>query len=801
MSSRQFLVGHFQKASFALGLVLGMTATGGYAPAVDAQVLEEVVVTAQKREQDIQDVGIAITAFSGDQLRGLGLTNPDELDMHVPGLMITDFGNSYTSVFTLRGSTQLDFADHHEPPVAVYVDGAYNSFLGAVGQSFYDLERVEVLKGPQGTLFGRNATGGLVHLLTKKPTREWEGYADLQGGENEFMRFEGAVGGPINDVLAMRVSGLFESHDGFIDNLADGDKDLAEKESRNLRGQLLFEPNEDVSFHLQGRWNDEDDVRTIGYHPRSVTLDFPALSGADLFTSTNGISGLLGIPNDPTLIIPAVGQGDGLVRHADPTGATFAAGCAHPLSVGAFFPGGVDCFGTDVVDNDPQTALVDQTGGFDRQYWGVTGTLEWDFGRFQIVNILDYQSLEKFYIEDTDGTPIKSLDFYQYVDAWQFSEEFRVHWETEKTRWVAGAYYLHIEGDYRSGIDLPQGLGFSMDNEYENETDSYAFFLQGEWDFAEQWTAIAGVRWTEDEKDATFSPRCQWRVFGDPDCSALLLPFLGFAGTSVQELGYDLNRSEGDYAMTAELNFRPTDDMLLYAKVTRGNKAGAFNGGTVALYTTPEAEFDGEVLWNYEGGIKSTWFDGRARFNASVFWYDYNDFQTYTQFGPSLKVFNVDSKVLGSELELVTNPWDNWEFMFGASFLDAEVEDMAFGVGQVADVPMTNSPDVSLNGMGRYMWNMFNGNMAAQIDFNWVDDRNLNAIPHPAYIADDYLLANARLSYTTLDGDWQIEFWVKNFTDEEYVPTVFDLATFNGLGIETVGQPRWFGGTVRYTWN
>ena len=116
-----------------------------------AQVLEEVIVTAQKREQGIQDVGIAITAFSGDQLRDLGISTPDELDQHVPGLMVTDFGNSYVSVFTLRGSSQRDFADHQEPPVAVYLDGAYVSFIGGVGMAFYDLERAEVLKGPQGT--------------------------------------------------------------------------------------------------------------------------------------------------------------------------------------------------------------------------------------------------------------------------------------------------------------------------------------------------------------------------------------------------------------------------------------------------------------------------------------------------------------------------------------------------------------------------------------------------------------------------------------------------------------------------
>ena len=150
---------------------------------IQAAVMEEIVVTAQKREQNIQDVGISITAYSGDQLDELGINNPDDLDNMVPGLMVTTFGIPTTTVFTLRGSTQLDFADHQEPPVAVYVDGAYNSYIGGVGQSFYDIDRIEVLKGPQGTLFGRNATGGLTHLLTNQPTQEKAGYIQATVGE------------------------------------------------------------------------------------------------------------------------------------------------------------------------------------------------------------------------------------------------------------------------------------------------------------------------------------------------------------------------------------------------------------------------------------------------------------------------------------------------------------------------------------------------------------------------------------------------------------------------------------------
>jgi iron complex outermembrane receptor protein len=241
-----------------------------------------------------------------------------------------------------------------------------------------------------------------------------------------------------------------------------------------------------------------------------------------------------------------------------------------------------------------------------------------------------------------------------------------VHWEGESSRWVAGAYYLHIEGDNNSGIELADGLGFTTDNNYTNETNSYAFFLQGEWDFAPDWTVIGGFRWTEDEKDATFAPGgCEFNVFGDPDCSQILMPLLGFlpgVNDPVQVVGYDLSRSEGDWAGKSEIDWHPNEDWLVYAGVTRGNKAGGFNGGTVAIYTVDQTEFGGEVLVSYEGGFKSSLLDGKARLNATVFHYDYSDFQTFTQFGASLIVLNIDAKVTGAEIELVTNPADGCVF-------------------------------------------------------------------------------------------------------------------------------------------
>ena len=206
------------------------------------------------------------------------------------------------------------------------------------------------------------------------------------------------------------------------------------------------------------------------------------------------------------------------------------------------------------------------------------------------------------------------------------------------------------------------------------------------------------------------------------------------------------------------------------------------------------------MLTSYEGGFKATLFDGKARLNSSIFYYDYKDFQTFTQLGVTIFVFNIDAEVLGGEIELVANPWDGWEFLFGASFLDAEQKDLAFA-GVSRDRALPNAPDVSLNGLGRYEWPMFNGTMAAQIDFNYVDERSLNTIDHAGLIGDSYVVVNGRLSYATGDGHWQADLWVKNLNDEDYIQTAFDTSTASGLNIEVASPPRWVGGSITYRWD
>jgi len=207
-----------KRGSSAIALAVAATLCASAAAQEQHGVLEEIIVTAQKREQNIQDVGISISAFSGEQMRALGFQDSKDIARVTPGVYIGGSIGGQTSLFTIRGITQNDFNDWVEAPVAVYIDDAYIAM--AQGQSFatFDTDRIEIAKGPQGTLFGRNATGGMIHYLTKKPTREFEGYVDLTGAENSQFRAEAAISGPLGDKLSARLSLMYDTYDELLNN-------------------------------------------------------------------------------------------------------------------------------------------------------------------------------------------------------------------------------------------------------------------------------------------------------------------------------------------------------------------------------------------------------------------------------------------------------------------------------------------------------------------------------------------------------------------------------------------------------
>ena len=419
-----------------------------------------------------------------------------------------------------------------------------------------------------------------------------------------------------------------------------------------------------------------------------------------------------------------------------------------------------------------------------------------------VVSITDFTDFSKEYREDADGSSEHIHDFHITDDSTQWSQELRLHGETDRLQWVAGFYYLHIQHDMFGGMDAEQWFGSYVTNRTDMETDTYAFFGQGEYAINDQWSAIVGLRWSEDKKDIDLTTGCtQFTALYGPVTPANDWCGIVYGGLVQNGQNLSADRSRGEWSGNFELNWRPNDDWLLYAKYSRGNKAGSFNTGFLTFFAVDDWEFDGEVLTDYEGGFKSTWMGGRTRINGAVFYYDYSDFQSFFQQGLSFAVHNVDATVLGGEIEIVTNPWDGWEFMFGGSFLDAEQEDVGSGT-VVRDRQMPFSPDVSVNGLGRYEFPaIMGGKMALLIDWSWTDKFTMNAIDHQSLTEDDFWLANARVGWTSSDESVELAVWVKNFTDTDYYVNGFDLGTFSAAAIKVPAAPRWFGGTLRYNWD
>lgn len=714
------------------------------------QALEEVVVTAQKREQNVQDIGISVTATSGDELRRLGLTSTSELGAVTPGLVVWEFGNSPTvSVFTIRGVSQNDFADHNEVPNALYTDGAYVSFVGGIGSQMYDVERVEVLRGPQGTLFGRNATGGLVHVISRRPTREMEGYSELTYAEYNQLKFEGALSGPLTDRLLGRISVATNRQDGFMKNRI-GD-DSGEDDQYNVRLQLQWLATDNTTALLNVRTSRVNDINAGGY---------------DL---------------SPGFHDPA---NDGLIDFVPP-------GVANPTCP-VFFgtnapPGQTDCFGYTEPDNNPYTASFSR-GNFSRTYDGATLTVDSSIRDINVTWLVDGQWIDKEWTEDTDSTPFDVLNALSDQDASQFSTELRASGQQGPLRWTAGLYYLSIDGDYLTGFT--SGIfAAAIRNTFNLKTESEAVFGQIEYQFSDKGTLIAGLRNTWDKKEFDFVPSCV-----GPGCVFFAAP------GSTQVLGIVDEQSESDYSAKLGVDWRATDDLLLYAAVTRGIKGGGFSGPIIASQTPSQIPYGSETLLDYETGFKWTLPNLRTTLNVGAFFYDYSDYQDYDTIALTQIITNKDAEVFGGEIELVTSLEQGLDFSLGISVLDATVFDVTLPSGRIADREMPQSPSLSVNGLLRKEWSFSAGFFSVQGDFKYVGDRYFKSINHPALREGSYAMGNVRVGFESPDRRWGVALFARNVTDEEYRVMAFEDLNVNGVINSNYGAPRVFGATASVRW-
>jgi iron complex outermembrane receptor protein len=767
--------------------------------AANSAVLEEIVVVAQKRDQSLQDVGIAVTAFSGDQLDQLGWASAEKVTAMSPGVT-TIQPNGPSAFFTnIRGVAQNDFSgDHQESPVAIYLDEAYISAASGAGFQLFDFERVEILRGPQGTLFGRNATGGLVHYITRKPSQEADGYVELTYADYDQFKLEGAVGGGITEQISGRLSFVRNTHDGTMKNRIG--PDLNDGDDWAVRGQLLFDFSDRVEWLVSARAG-EQDVKVAPFSHRSARLNPDTGLGEDF--------------DGPDL----TADGDSRIEegYQDP-------------------------------DRDLFKGSINVEGFNKIETMGFTSNLVIGIGdQMELVLVTDYSELEKDYIEDSDAGPEDFFAFSLRSDIEQFSQEIRLAGSTDRSNWVVGAYFLDIDGSFFNGgaasnffaaafpgfgLDDPSLETLGLNNPFHTDTRSYALFAQVELDLTEKTRAIAGLRWSREEKEMDF--RQFFSLFESPDSFEVEVedglglggPIWTYSPEEVSNLpggpAFGFAPIEGDPGeatmkddlITAKLGLEwlPSDDLLWYASYNRGIKAGGYNAPIDAtdfyagIRAPEEMRFDEEVLNAYELGFKWTFADGLARLNGAAYYYDYQDYQAFALDSLTTVVFNTDAETFGMELELQTSPVEGLDILLGLGLIDNTVEDgHTRPDGTPVDRTAVLTPDVNINGMVRYEWPMAGGAVAIQGDVNYMSSHYFQLKNSPVGKESSYAITNASLSYRTDSGRWLVTAFVNNLFDEDHRLMVFDLAgspAEGGFGMyeSFAGSPRWWGLTARFSW-
>jgi iron complex outermembrane receptor protein len=724
------MLGKSRIARYSPVVLAAMIAT---APAV-AQQLEEVVVTAQYREQNIQDVPIAVTALGSQQIEAAGIFDATTIAMNVPGMAYAEFSPGQ-AIISMRGITSVDDGAGLDNSVALFLDGVYIGRQAGIQFDMFDLERIEVLKGPQGTLFGRNAVGGAISVITTRPQNEFGGKAQATVGNEGILRYQGLLTGGFTDSLSGKIVVNHRSHDGFTRNTL-LNKDVQDEDYLSVRGQLLWETDAMDWLASADVW--DDDRADMGRAPiANGNFDYVG-------TATD-----LGAGRPGTAASPTDGytkrEGSGLSLQGD---IEFGGGALTSItgfrsvetdwempSVGAPLGGGYDLdngvFGADVIDD-----IDEEVDTFSQEFRWTSET----------GGAIDYVTGVYFLTEDTDR-----------------EEQFRID---------------------TNSIDTGQ---FTVGNEYtrtENETTSYALYGQANWHINDAWTLTFGGRWTRDERDYTASAvNC---ALDEADRAAAGFPNFapcegvgGSLGIIAEVFKVSTSNSWTDFSPMASLQFSPGDNIMYFGTISTGYKSGGFAGsqGVAAAATNP---VNPEDVINYEFGFKGDFLDNTMRLNASVFFMDYTDLQV-VRFGPvpgsafgTFQTTNIGSAdIKGLELDYTWQATENFSLSGYYAYLDSEITGLtlntATGPQDFSGLPLRQSPEHSYSIIANYDLQTSYGDWNLRASYNFIDDQFNDYPTLTETVIEEAKLVDASATWTSSEGMYTVTLWGKNLTDERYV--------------------------------
>jgi iron complex outermembrane receptor protein len=704
-------------------------------------VLEEVIVTAQKRAQSIQDVPISITAFSGDFLEENGIQKIAQVAQITPNFNIAGSVQPSNNRIQIRG---IGSAGNNaiEPSVGVFIDGVYYPRPGSVIGLLMDINSVEVLRGPQGTLFGRNTVAGAMNITTRNPSQETEGSIELGYGDYDLYEVGGSFSGPLSDSVSGRIAFKYADRDGYGDNILDGDE-YGARDDTVIRGKLLFDVSDQLSM--------------------LVTADYAEINAeasvTELLNSTNT---------------------------AEFEATTTALYGSSPATKNSY-----DWKVNQVTDAE-----------HDDEQWGLSIDINYEFANgLRLRSITAARKWEATFEKGDAHYPVDLIPGTTDYDNDTVSQEFQLLSPGGETiDWLAGVYYYEEDYDIDLSRDAPEAFCDTLaavispvfgticrggpeegatTNTFSQELESIAVFGQATWNINAAWNATAGLRWTDDEKDGDYVAEVN-----NPSASLF----------AADESALGMERDDSKTTYFGNVNWNVTDNIMLFATASTGYKSGGFNsqsGGREPL--GDRRIFAPEETTNYELGVKSTLLDGAMTANATLYRMEIDDFQDRAFDGLSFVVVNAgELRQQGVEVDINWVPIEPLRIVAGVGYLDSEYLDFDGAPGLPGGEPQdlegerrNFSPEWQTSLTADWTQSLANGmEWFVGGSWSWFDEQNVGTSSNnnPQSEQDSYSIVNARLGLRSASGDWDVTLFGYNLTEEDYCQTIFDQAFGAPLG-------------------
>ncbi|MCR8922816.1 TonB-dependent receptor [Dasania sp. GY-MA-18] len=722
--------------------------------------LEEVVVTARHKSESLQSTPVAVSAFSESLMKDANIAGLDDIAGRVPGFQMNAYNAAEPELFMRGIGSDIESAGA-AAAIGIYIDGVYISRgTGATGDLF-DLERVEVLRGPQGTLYGKNVVGGAVNFITKKPSLEGsEGSVEVTLGDYDLFETKAYYNTPLSDNVAAKVAGTTLVRDGYGKNRHTGN-DVDDAERYSLRGQVLVQPNADLEIVLSAdgsHSNGKPRVKHIAYS-EGRNQAFISDDEREDFSSVDGFE---------------KSRTEGLSLRADwnTDAGTFTSITAYRQNDYSIY-------------ENAAAGLVDDSQVFDP--WG-------DPANNTVASPEELAMLQP----DDQWLSLKDENSHQ------FSQEFRFASNTgDKIHWQAGAFFMRediarLESvDYWFDTQWGTTAG-NVSNTTDNTTDSVAIFGQITYDLSDKLSVTTGLRWSEDEKD--FSGSASGRRFDNWDNL-----HEDINGNRVASYNFKTKDSWDEWTPSLTVDYQATDDVFLYFAYAKGYKAGGYNGEGMEKEIEAITPFEPETAVNHEFGFKTQWLDNRIQVNGAIFLTDYEDIQnqvwvsTGENTPDNLQVLNGSGEAKGAELEFTVLVTEQFSIMGSYGYLDAKfTDDLLVDDENLKGNDMRRSPEHSFNLATSYDWQVGDNTANFRIDYRYQDEYFFDNSNNPLTQVDSEYSIDASLKLTSSDDSWSVKLWGKNLTDELNVASTTIYAAWDDTVFNVYHPPRTYGVTFNY---